>query len=110
MRKVFLYEFRGSRSEVTFLKFVAERARVLEQMVVVVTRECFSSGDDNVSAKLKPLISAKCNNKGCKLELFKSSLDDGGTRVYSHKLASDFEFADPFDLKYYSTGQMIYVI
>uniref|UniRef100_M8C299 Uncharacterized protein n=1 Tax=Aegilops tauschii TaxID=37682 RepID=M8C299_AEGTA len=58
-KKVFFYEFRGTRSEVTFLKFVAERARVLEQMVVVVTRECFSSGDDNVSAKLKPLTT--CN-------------------------------------------------
>uniref|UniRef100_A0A453GHH2 F-box domain-containing protein n=3 Tax=Aegilops tauschii TaxID=37682 RepID=A0A453GHH2_AEGTS len=58
MKKVFFYEFRGSKSEVAFLKFIAERGRVLEQMVVVVAIECFSSWD-NVNAKLKPLASAK---------------------------------------------------
>ncbi|XP_010233446.2 putative F-box/FBD/LRR-repeat protein At5g44950 [Brachypodium distachyon] len=54
MKKVFFYEFRGSRSEVAFLKFIAERAQVLEKMVIMVASECFSSGDD-VSPKLRPL-------------------------------------------------------
>ena len=58
MKKVFFYEFQGSRSEVAFLKFIAERGRVLEQMVVVLASECFSTGD-NVNAKLKPLTNAK---------------------------------------------------
>uniref|UniRef100_A0ACD5VU06 Uncharacterized protein n=1 Tax=Avena sativa TaxID=4498 RepID=A0ACD5VU06_AVESA len=99
MKRVLFYEFRGSRSEVAFLKFIAERARVLEKMVVVVASECFSSGD-NVNAKLKPLTSAKWNNKACKLELFKSPRTEVASPLICHRLASDF-FADPFDLIYY---------
>ncbi|XP_044336220.1 F-box/FBD/LRR-repeat protein At1g13570 [Triticum aestivum] len=109
IKKVFFYEFRGLRSEVSFLKFVAEKARVLEQMVVVVAIECFSLGDDNVRVKLKPLTSAKWNSKACGLELFKSPVTDGSGPAYNHELASDFEFADPFDLKYYKRAERISV-
>ncbi|KAM3335356.1 hypothetical protein ACQJBY_029665 [Aegilops geniculata] len=98
MKKVFFYEFHGLRSELAFLKFIAETGQVLEQMVVLVAKECFSSGDDNVRAKLKPLASVKWNNKACKVQLFKSGRTNPGGPVYSNKIASDFGFADPFDL------------
>ncbi|KAF7029582.1 hypothetical protein CFC21_041285 [Triticum aestivum] len=98
MKKVFFYEFHGLRSEVAFLKFIAETGRVLEHMVVLVAKECFSSGDDNVRAKLKPLASVKWNNQACKVQLFKSGRTNPGGPVYSNKIASDFGFADPFDL------------
>ncbi|XBI21707.1 hypothetical protein VPH35_062800 [Triticum aestivum] len=107
MKKVFFYEFRGSRSEVVFLKFLAERGRVLEQMVVVVASECFTSGSGYVNDKLKPLISAKWSSKGCKLQLFKSPVGEGSGPAYSHELASDFGFPDPFDLKYYYKAERI---
>ncbi|VAH84502.1 unnamed protein product [Triticum turgidum subsp. durum] len=108
MKKVFFYEFQGSRSEVAFLKFIAERGRVLEQMVVVVAEECFSPGDDGLNAKLKPLTGAKWNNKSCKLQLFKSPLTDGGGGpAYCHQIACDFGFADPFDLQYYYKAERI---
>ncbi|XBI21688.1 hypothetical protein VPH35_062783 [Triticum aestivum] len=101
MKKVFFYEFQGSRSEVAFLKFIAERGRVLEQMVVVVASKCFSSGEDNVRAKLKPLTSAKWSSKACKVEFSKSPHTEPGSPIYSNKIASDFGFADPFDLLEY---------
>ncbi|KAM3354186.1 hypothetical protein ACQJBY_025062 [Aegilops geniculata] len=100
MKKVFLYEFRGSRSEVTFLKFVAERDRVLEQMVVVVSSGSFSPVDD-VSAKLKPLTNAKWASKACKLELFKSPPAEDGMAPFCRRLANDFSFPDPFNVKEY---------
>ncbi|XP_051226053.1 FBD-associated F-box protein At5g60610 [Lolium perenne] len=100
MKNVFFYEFQGSKSEVAFLKFIAERARVLEKMVVVVDSECFSSGA-NVNVKLKPLISAKWISQACKLQLFKSPRTEGGDPMFCHQLAFDFSFADPFDLVYY---------
>uniref|UniRef100_A0A453GHS8 FBD domain-containing protein n=1 Tax=Aegilops tauschii subsp. strangulata TaxID=200361 RepID=A0A453GHS8_AEGTS len=109
LKKVFFYEFRGSRSEVAFLKFIAERGRVLEQMVVVVAKECFSPGGDGVIAKLKPLTNAKWNSKGCKLELFKSPLTDVAGPICSHRHASDFGFADPFDLEFYCESETISV-
>ncbi|XP_048568566.1 F-box/FBD/LRR-repeat protein At1g13570-like [Triticum urartu] len=98
MKKVFFYEFHGLRSELAFLKFIAETGRVLEHMVVLVAKECFSSGDDNVRAKLKPLASVKWNNKACQVQLFKSGRTNPGGPVYSNKIAPDFGFADPFDL------------
>ncbi|KAM3335358.1 hypothetical protein ACQJBY_029667 [Aegilops geniculata] len=101
MKKVFFYEFQGSRSELAFLKFIAERGRVLEQMVVVVASKCFSSGEDNVRAKLKPLTSANWSSKACKVEFSKSPHAESGSPIYSNKIASDFGFADPFDLLEY---------
>ncbi|KAM0890965.1 hypothetical protein ACQ4PT_026734 [Festuca glaucescens] len=95
LKKVFFREFQGSKSEVAFLKFIAERARVLEKMVVVVASECFSSGA-NVNVKLKPLINAKWISQACKLQLFKSPRAGGGSPVFCQQLASDFSFADPF--------------
>ncbi|CAD6227032.1 unnamed protein product [Miscanthus lutarioriparius] len=57
VKKFVFQEFRGKRSELAFLKFIAERAQVLEKMVVMVASKCFSS-PDAVNAKLKPLTSA----------------------------------------------------
>ncbi|VAH68561.1 unnamed protein product [Triticum turgidum subsp. durum] len=107
MKKLFFYEFRGLRSELTFLKFIAERGRVLEGMVVVLASECFSSGD--VNAKLKPLANAKWSSRACKLELFRSPLTNVSGPLHNHELAADFGFADPFDLKYYSKAERISV-
>ncbi|XP_047044418.1 uncharacterized protein LOC124648753 [Lolium rigidum] len=100
LKKVFFYEFQGSKNEVAFLKFIAERARVLEKMVVVVASECFSSGA-NVNVKLKPLISANWISQACKLQLFKSPRTHGGPPIFCQQRASDLSFPDPFDLVYY---------
>ncbi|XP_024315076.1 uncharacterized protein LOC100828282 isoform X1 [Brachypodium distachyon] len=80
LQTMFFYEFRGSRSEVAFLKFIVERAQVLERMVILVASECFSSGED-VNGKVKPLTSAKWNSKVCKLEICKSPLVKGAIQV-----------------------------
>jgi hypothetical protein len=106
LKKVLFYEFQGSKSEVAFLKFIAERGRVLEKMVVVVASECFSP-EGNVGAKLKPLVSAKWSSKACKLELVKSRYEEVGCPVYCHALACDFGFADPFDLKYHDMAYKV---
>uniref|UniRef100_R7WD58 FBD domain-containing protein n=1 Tax=Aegilops tauschii TaxID=37682 RepID=R7WD58_AEGTA len=109
LKKVLFYEFQGLKSEVAFLKFIAERGRVLEKMVVVVASECFSPVG-NVGAKLKPPVSAKWSSKACKLELVKSRYEEVRCPVYCHELASDFGFADPFDLKYYDETKRIFLL
>ena len=100
MKKVFFYEFQGSRSEVAFLKFIAERGRVLELMVVVVAKACFSSVDDDVNVKLKPLTGAKWSSKACKLPIIESPRTDVSGPLCRHNIVSDFGWADPFDLRY----------
>ena len=102
LKSIVFREFHGHQNENAFLMFIAENAKVLERMVVVVSSKCFSSSSvGNADAKLMPLMSAKWNNKACKLELFRSGREDAEGPVYSHELASDFEFADPFDLEDY---------
>ncbi|TKW21324.1 hypothetical protein SEVIR_4G166400v4 [Setaria viridis] len=97
VKKFVFQEFRGKRSELAFLKFIAERAQVLEKMVVMVSSACFSSAD-GVTAKLKPLISAKWVSKECKLIIFKSQSTDGASPAWVFRIASDFSCSDPFDL------------
>ncbi|XP_040260653.1 putative FBD-associated F-box protein At5g56440 isoform X2 [Aegilops tauschii subsp. strangulata] len=109
MKKVFFYEFQGSRSEVAFLKFIAERGRVLEQMVVVVSSKCFSWVDDDVNVKLKPLTGAKWSSKACKLHIFKSPRTDVAGPLCRHNIACDFGWADPFDLRYYYKAERMSV-
>ncbi|KAL6909814.1 hypothetical protein ACP4OV_001473 [Aristida adscensionis] len=65
VKKLVVEEFRGKRSELVFLKSVAERAQVLDKMVIMVASECFSSLD-NVSTKLKPpLQNGPVNTVSC---------------------------------------------
>ncbi|XP_048553665.1 FBD-associated F-box protein At4g10400-like [Triticum urartu] len=97
LKKLIFREFRGSTNEVAFLKFVAEKARVLEKMVVVV----YLSSGVGVSAMLKPLTCAKWANEACKLQVYKSIYSDGSRPVYGVRLASEVLPADPFDLKDY---------
>ena len=97
VKKFVFQEFRGKRSELAFLKFIAERAQVLEKTVVMVASKCFSSAD-GVNAKLKPLTSAIWASKDCKLIVFKSSSSFGTSPPWASQIASNFSCRDPFDL------------
>ncbi|GJM99898.1 hypothetical protein PR202_ga17037 [Eleusine coracana subsp. coracana] len=89
--------FRGERSELMFLKFIAERARVLKKMVVMVAVEFFSSEDD-ISAKLKLLTLVKWASQDCKLIVLKNLDTEDGLPAWSFRMASDSSCMDPFDL------------
>ncbi|KAL6639892.1 hypothetical protein ACP70R_022487 [Stipagrostis hirtigluma subsp. patula] len=95
VKKLVLEEFHGKKSELAFLKFIAETAQILDKMVVVVATESFSSPDD-VNAKMKPLTSAKWASKHCKLIVLKSSFSDGASPAWSFRIASDFSCSNPF--------------
>ncbi|XP_034591733.1 F-box/FBD/LRR-repeat protein At1g13570 [Setaria viridis] len=97
VKKFVFEEFRGNRSELSLLKFIAEKAQILEKMVVMVVSECFSSVDD-VNAKLKPLTSAKWASENCKLSVFMSPVSERGSPTWHFRIGSDFSWSDPFDL------------
>uniref|UniRef100_A0A0A8Z0U3 FBD domain-containing protein n=1 Tax=Arundo donax TaxID=35708 RepID=A0A0A8Z0U3_ARUDO len=82
MKEVVLHEFSRSRSELAFLKFIAEIAQVLEKMVIVVAHGRFSLVDD-LDTKLKSLTCAKWASKDCKLRVFKSPITEGVRPVYN---------------------------
>ncbi|GJM99829.1 hypothetical protein PR202_ga16966 [Eleusine coracana subsp. coracana] len=97
VKKFVLHEFRGKKSEIVFLQFIAERAQILEQMVVMVSSDFFCSADD-VIVKLKLLTSAEWASKEYKLIVFKSPYSSGGSAPWNFGLVSDYPKRDPFDL------------
>ncbi|KAK3132303.1 hypothetical protein QOZ80_6AG0519280 [Eleusine coracana subsp. coracana] len=97
VKKFVFQQFRGERSELMFLKFIAERARVLKKMVVMVAVEFFSSEDD-ISAKLKLLTLVKWASQDCKLIVLKNLDTEDGLPAWSFRMASDSSCMDPFDL------------
>ncbi|KAF7068623.1 hypothetical protein CFC21_074359 [Triticum aestivum] len=100
LKKIIFHDFRGSTNETAFLKFIAENARVLENMVIVVSDWLLSSGVD-VRAILKHLTCAKWASGACKFQVFKSILREGERPVYGVRLASEVLPSDPFDKIYY---------
>ncbi|TVU42002.1 hypothetical protein EJB05_08383, partial [Eragrostis curvula] len=97
VKKFVFQEFKGKKSELAFLKFIVERAQVLEKMVIMVASECFSSADD-VNAKLKTLTCAKWASEECKVIVFKSPTSEPGSPLWHFSTATDFSREDPFDI------------
>ncbi|KAL6640242.1 hypothetical protein ACP70R_022091 [Stipagrostis hirtigluma subsp. patula] len=98
IKKLVIREFRGSRSELDFLKFIAERAQVLEEMVIYFTHGI--SPLDRVGAKLRTFMaSAKWSNACCKMTVFPCPFDQEGT-AWCIVRPFDFSIQDPFDISY----------
>ncbi|VAH56775.1 hypothetical protein VPH35_042683 [Triticum aestivum] len=96
IKKLVLREFRGRKSELDFLKYIAEHAQVLEEMVIVMTHGHLPS--DNLGAKLRIFMaSAKWANGCCKMMVFKSPFEQEGT-AWCYLRGFDFSIEDPFDV------------
>ena len=96
IKKVVLREFRGTRSELDFLKFIAEQAQVLEKMVIVLTHG--HSPSDPVGTNLRTkMASAKWSNARCELMVFQTPFHQEGT-AWCYLAAFDLSNPDPFDV------------
>ncbi|TVU42009.1 hypothetical protein EJB05_08390 [Eragrostis curvula] len=101
VKKFVFQQFRGKRSELMFLKFIAERAQVLKKMFVMMALESFSSEDD-MKAKMKLLAMVKWASKDCMLIFVMNPgypATAQGSPSWSFHKASDFSCMDPFDLR-----------
>ncbi|RCV06308.1 hypothetical protein SETIT_1G152800v2 [Setaria italica] len=96
IKKVVLREFRGTRSELDFLKFIAEHAQVLEKMVIVLTHG--HSPSDPIATNLRTkMASAKWANSCCELMIFQSPFHSEGT-AWCYLAAFDLSNPEPFDV------------
>ncbi|CAM0884039.1 unnamed protein product [Alopecurus aequalis] len=77
LKTIVLREYQGHPREYDFLKFIAEHARVLEKMVIVLKKGLSKTALEEVIAKLMPLNSAMASREG-KL-LFPIHKWEGGT-------------------------------
>uniref|UniRef100_A0ACD5W7I3 Uncharacterized protein n=1 Tax=Avena sativa TaxID=4498 RepID=A0ACD5W7I3_AVESA len=90
------YGFRGERSEISFLKFFLESARVLTKLVIVFSKGSFTSVAE-ANSKVKPLFAAKWANRDCSLLLLESAFQGGEDKwSLNFKTGSDFSTRDPF--------------
>ncbi|TVU11296.1 hypothetical protein EJB05_44871, partial [Eragrostis curvula] len=92
VKKFVIHEFQGKRSELAFIRFIAERAQALEEMVIGWRMDDFSSEND-IGAILKPLFTWKWTNKNVKLSV---AMPRGPT-AWSVRGVTDGSFDDPFD-------------
>ncbi|CAN6238073.1 unnamed protein product [Urochloa humidicola] len=96
IKKVVLREFRGTRSELDFLKFIAEHAKVLEKMVIVLTHG--HSPSDAIGTNLRTkMASANWANAFCELMIFQSPFRSEGS-PWCYLAAFDLSHPEPFDV------------
>lgn len=94
VKKMFVHEFRGDRSETEFLKFVARSAEKLGALLVGVTKEIFASAR-KVNAATAKVAAASCGAWACD-ECFVLVLGPRVENVWSFRKASDLSVKDPF--------------
>ncbi|GJM84952.1 hypothetical protein PR202_ga00669 [Eleusine coracana subsp. coracana] len=96
IKKLVLRGFRGRKRELDFLKFVAEHAQVLQEVVIEMTYGYLPS--DNLGVKLRIFMaSAKWANECCKMMAVKCPFDQEAT-AWCYPRGFDFSIEDPFDV------------
>ena len=90
-----LREFHGDDNEFAFLMYIAENAKVLESMVLVMGLRRRSEPEE-LAAKMKALDNARWACGSSKLRYMISWLGEQEGRVWNFTVASDFMCNDPF--------------
>ncbi|CAL4963037.1 unnamed protein product [Urochloa decumbens] len=87
-------DFRGEKSELAFLKFFIESAKMLKNLVIMCAKGCFKSKAE-MKSKLQTLVAAKKASKCCLPQVYESAIPEGGCS-WNFQIWSDFSHADPF--------------
>ncbi|KAM0925961.1 hypothetical protein ACQ4PT_003832 [Festuca glaucescens] len=97
LKTIVLREYQGHPSEYDFLKFIAEHARVLDKMVIVLKKGLSNTAMEELIAKLMPLNSARASREA-KLLFPIHKWDGGSTWTMQAGLmeGSVFPVDDPF--------------
>ncbi|XP_047057216.1 F-box/FBD/LRR-repeat protein At5g53840-like [Lolium rigidum] len=94
VKKVVFSQFRGKRMELAFLRFVLERAQILEKLVVVLANGDTATEDDETCTKLKALATSKRASESPPTVVIVAR--EGDSAWCFHR-ASDLSASDPFD-------------
>ncbi|CAO2183463.1 unnamed protein product [Urochloa humidicola] len=94
VNKIIIHEFQGEQSEFGFVKFISKRARKLQTLVLVLTKETLASADEVRKLKDELRVLTKCPwaGKDCKVLLAGPKPDN----TWSFAKASDLSVKDPF--------------
>lgn len=94
IKKIVIHEFQGDQSEFGAIKFIAKRARKLQVLVLMLTKEKFDSADevDEVYRQLRSVTKGSWAAEQCQVLLLGPKLDYS----WSFTKASDLSVNDPF--------------
>ncbi|TVU00044.1 hypothetical protein EJB05_54537, partial [Eragrostis curvula] len=96
LKTVVVREFQGEQSELDFLMYIAENARELKDLVLILKLGRYAAPEE-VCHKLKALESANWASGGSKLRYLMSRLKDGEF-AWCLKSGSNLSYGDPFIL------------
>ncbi|KAL6639849.1 hypothetical protein ACP70R_022444 [Stipagrostis hirtigluma subsp. patula] len=96
LKELVFHEFKGSRNELAFLRFIAERAQILEKMVISVTQGCCASKDQAATTMKAIMASVNWASADCKLTVYGSPFDEGSSPGWTFQGAFDVPDGDPF--------------
>ena len=94
VKKMFIHEFRGDRSEIEFLKFATRSAEKLGALLAGLTKEIFSSARmvSEATAKVGVISCGEWACDECHVLVLGPRVDN----VWSFRKASDLSVKDPF--------------
>jgi hypothetical protein len=95
LKRLVFREFHGEDNEFAFLMFIAENARVLEAMVLVMELRMPSAPED-LMAKMKALENARWASGSNKVGYLLSQCGAGGGSAWCLTAGSDLKCNDPF--------------
>ncbi|CAO2044830.1 unnamed protein product [Urochloa humidicola] len=95
LKSLVFREFHGEDNEFAFLMFIAENARVLEKMVLVMELRMPSAPED-LANKMKALETARWASGSNKAGYMLSRPGVGDSSAWSLNVGSDFNCNDPF--------------
>ncbi|GJM90427.1 hypothetical protein PR202_ga06705 [Eleusine coracana subsp. coracana] len=87
-------EFQGEQSELDFLMYIAENARELKELAIILKLGRYAAAEE-VGLKLLSLESGKWASGASKMGCLMSRLKDGDI-IWSLEAGSDLSFSDPF--------------
>jgi len=95
LKRLVFREFHGEEGEFAFLMFIAENARLLEEMILVMELRR-PSAPEELFARMKALETARWASGSNKAGYMLSRPGVGGGSAWSLKAGSDFKHNDPF--------------
>ncbi|GJM99832.1 hypothetical protein PR202_ga16969 [Eleusine coracana subsp. coracana] len=96
IKKLVIHEFKGSKNEHAFIKFIGQRAGMLEGVVLVPCRESwYMCSESSLHARMKPFLDVKWVSK--KMKHIRTNFRYSPT-PWNFRMGIDVSCRDPFDL------------
>ncbi|TVU11301.1 hypothetical protein EJB05_44877, partial [Eragrostis curvula] len=96
VKTLVIHQFKGNKNEHAFIKFMGERARVLENLVIVPCRESFyMCSESSLQARMRPFLTVKWSSKKMKKIHYKFIYTP---TPWSFRMGADVSCTDPFYL------------